>query len=295
MYPTSTAWQSAEQPSPLSVLPSSHALFEVRMPFPHTPAYSHGFPSVGQLQLASIWQSLLQPSLFWVLPSSHCSLRWMMPSPQVPPLGRSMAPSPVGLASNFTSTVPGPTLPPPPPGPGPGPLPPSPLTTVALLQAAAVASTAARSAARPDAEPEASGRKDRCGVMSCTLDCRVTVRHDLRTDAYPRQYSGAWGWRRRTRGGRFFPRLAACGGRRAIARGASGPDAALESAAGRGALRSHEFAWLLRHGNTATPTLNPGQRWTGETGCERGPRESVLVRRRSKAGACSLVDSSRRL
>src|ERR1019366_950089 len=54
--------QLDEQPSPLVVLPSSHCLFDVKVPLPQSPRYLHGWPTVGQIQFASIWQLRLQPS-----------------------------------------------------------------------------------------------------------------------------------------------------------------------------------------------------------------------------------------
>lgn len=85
-----SSWHVDEQPSPLTVLPSSHCLLVVNMPLPQTPRYWQGCPAVGQVQLASIWQSALQPSsialdpvfLAGGTPSSHCSPGPMTPSPQ---------------------------------------------------------------------------------------------------------------------------------------------------------------------------------------------------------------------
>jgi hypothetical protein len=67
--------QSLEQPSPLTVFPSSQALFVVRTPFPQTPRNWQSIPGVGHVQFASSWQMRLQPSPLALLPSSHPSLR----------------------------------------------------------------------------------------------------------------------------------------------------------------------------------------------------------------------------
>ena len=60
--PASTAEQSAEQPSPLVVLPSSQASGAVSMPSPQMSLRTQGWPTVGQIQPFSIWQSGVQPS-----------------------------------------------------------------------------------------------------------------------------------------------------------------------------------------------------------------------------------------
>jgi len=71
-------WQVDEQPSPETLLPSSHCSPESRMPSPH-------FPVQGPLavQLGSTWQVDEQPSYGTVLPSSHPSDPSFLPSPQV--------------------------------------------------------------------------------------------------------------------------------------------------------------------------------------------------------------------
>jgi len=80
--PGSTVLQSFEQPSPLLVLPSSQASFEVRALLPQMALLTHGPPSGGQVWFASTWQMRLHPSPPVALPSSHCSFRKTTPSPQ---------------------------------------------------------------------------------------------------------------------------------------------------------------------------------------------------------------------
>src|SRR5215470_16002334 len=60
------------QPSPISLLPSSHCSSPSRIALPHT-LRVQGEPGVVQNQPASIRHCELQPSLETMLPSSHCS------------------------------------------------------------------------------------------------------------------------------------------------------------------------------------------------------------------------------
>src|SRR5450432_937063 len=78
--------QSAEQPSPEVVFPSSQSSCELAMPSPQTEVFTHFWPQVGQVQSASIWQSLEQPSPLTVLPSSQASPLSCRPFPQVRPM-----------------------------------------------------------------------------------------------------------------------------------------------------------------------------------------------------------------
>src|SRR3569623_1323162 len=73
--------QVLEQPSPLSVLPSSQDSVPVRMPSPQSGV--HRLPGTRQIQpFSTIWQSAEQPSPPLVLPSSQLSLSVRLPSPQ---------------------------------------------------------------------------------------------------------------------------------------------------------------------------------------------------------------------
>src|ERR1017187_989376 len=101
VHPDSTL-QSAEQPSPLARLASSHSSLPKMMPSPHADA--HMSPE----QSGSIWQSEEQPSKGMLLPSSHTSPASIFRSPQMAVLVVPPAP-PVDV----TGTV----LPPAPPVP----------------------------------------------------------------------------------------------------------------------------------------------------------------------------------
>src|SRR5262245_5513733 len=70
----------AEQQSPSTVLPSSHASVGVWMPSPQTDTQMVGWPA--QLNPASIAHVGLQPSPPMVPPSSHASVPTIRPSPQ---------------------------------------------------------------------------------------------------------------------------------------------------------------------------------------------------------------------
>jgi len=52
-HPGSIVWQSPEQPSPLTVFPSSHASLEVRIPFPHRNGSTQVCPGIGRHQPVS--------------------------------------------------------------------------------------------------------------------------------------------------------------------------------------------------------------------------------------------------
>jgi hypothetical protein len=78
--PCSTVEQSAEQPSPPTVLPSSHASVPATMESPHVVAHTVGGPALHE-KPHSIVQEEEHPSLFWRLLSSHCSPPMRMPSP----------------------------------------------------------------------------------------------------------------------------------------------------------------------------------------------------------------------
>lgn len=74
--------QLEEQPSPLSVLPSSHCLPNSTLPSPQ--AGTQGLPGTGQTQPGSIAeQSPSQPSPLSVFPSSQTSGGTTMPSAQM--------------------------------------------------------------------------------------------------------------------------------------------------------------------------------------------------------------------
>src|SRR5699024_4572623 len=79
--------QNAEQPSPPSVLPSSHCSLPSRMPSPHSvrvqssPGSSHNQPPPPSGGVGSRRQSEEHPSPSTSLPSSHCSSPAMIPSP----------------------------------------------------------------------------------------------------------------------------------------------------------------------------------------------------------------------
>jgi hypothetical protein len=70
-----------EQPSPLTVLPSSHVSVPVSTPSPHSG--EHGLPGTRHSQPAStVWQSAEQPSPLTVFPSSQVSSDVKTPFPQ---------------------------------------------------------------------------------------------------------------------------------------------------------------------------------------------------------------------
>src|SRR5450432_776769 len=72
-HPVSTLLQSPEQPSPLTLFPSSQASGELTVPSPQTVLRVQGWPTDGQIQPFSIWQSGVQPSPPILFPSSHRS------------------------------------------------------------------------------------------------------------------------------------------------------------------------------------------------------------------------------
>src|SRR3569623_3249251 len=73
--------QVLEQPSLLSVLPSSQDSVPVRIPSPHSGV--HRFPGTRQIHpFSTVWQSDAQPSPPAELPSSQLSLSDRLPSPQ---------------------------------------------------------------------------------------------------------------------------------------------------------------------------------------------------------------------
>jgi hypothetical protein len=89
VYPDSTLWQSAEQPSPDSVFPSSHASPGSLIPSPQMIveeqiwcAGTKGGTGFLHSQFGSIWQVPLQQSPGRVFPSSQVSPVSTMPSPQ---------------------------------------------------------------------------------------------------------------------------------------------------------------------------------------------------------------------
>src|SRR6185437_14922958 len=100
--------QSALQPSPLIVLPSSQTSPGSSTPLPQTYCEVQGPPIGGQVHPGSTWQRPLQPSPGSVLPSSHCSLGWLtLPSPQAGPDGTSMQfLGGLGTAHGFASGLP---------------------------------------------------------------------------------------------------------------------------------------------------------------------------------------------
>src|SRR5215510_10518184 len=87
--------QVALQPSPSTVLASSHTSPGLMMPSPHLNERMHA-PAEGQVQFGSTLHAPLQPSPATVLPSSHCSMPpWLlMPSPHPGGTG-SVPPVPV--------------------------------------------------------------------------------------------------------------------------------------------------------------------------------------------------------
>src|SRR5580704_5265251 len=76
-------WQSELQPSPDTVLPSSHCspMSSSTTPSPQNSIFWHGCPGLGQVHPGSRAQVEEQPSPETVLPSSHCSLPATWPSP----------------------------------------------------------------------------------------------------------------------------------------------------------------------------------------------------------------------
>src|SRR3954463_4306801 len=72
-------WQFAEQPSPLTLLPSSQFSLALLEPSPHC---SQGWPGNGHDQPPPCsLQAEVQPSPSTLLPSSHCSLLSLAPLP----------------------------------------------------------------------------------------------------------------------------------------------------------------------------------------------------------------------
>src|ERR1017187_4659528 len=98
VHPDSTL-QSAEQPSPLARLASSHSSLPKMMPSPHADA--HMSPE----QSGSIWQSEEQPSKGMLLPSSHTSPASIFRSPQMAVLVVPPAP-PVDVAGTVVPPAP---------------------------------------------------------------------------------------------------------------------------------------------------------------------------------------------
>ena len=80
MYPGSTS-QVAEQPSPFTILKSSHCSFEVIMPSPQVAVHTLGVPV--HVKPCSTLQADEHPSLSVVLMSSQVSTSSTMPFPQV--------------------------------------------------------------------------------------------------------------------------------------------------------------------------------------------------------------------
>ncbi len=70
------------QPSPGTVLPSSHSSAPLSTPSPQKATRLHGMPAMGHIQPSSTPQAAEQPSLAVLLPSSHCSPALTAPSPQ---------------------------------------------------------------------------------------------------------------------------------------------------------------------------------------------------------------------
>src|SRR6187399_333422 len=80
--PSSTR-QRSEQPSPATMLPSSHCSLLATTPSPQRAIARHGFPGFGQLNpFSTMRQAALQPSPDALLPSSHASSEVRVPSPQ---------------------------------------------------------------------------------------------------------------------------------------------------------------------------------------------------------------------
>src|SRR5205814_843415 len=102
---TGSLRQKGEQPSPVSLLPSSQASEPSRTPLPQMvrvqgwPGVRHCQPSHSVGPASSSWQSALQPSPLLGLPSSHCSAPTLMPSPQR--VGRQ--PAPAGQVQPFST------------------------------------------------------------------------------------------------------------------------------------------------------------------------------------------------
>src|SRR5690242_17825106 len=80
VYPGSVDLQSAAQPSPATVLPSSHASLPVTFRSPQTIVETHNCPGVGQTKFGSRLHKPVQPSPGVVLPSSHSSVPLRIPS-----------------------------------------------------------------------------------------------------------------------------------------------------------------------------------------------------------------------
>src|SRR3954471_15320199 len=93
---TGSLRQKGEQPSPVSLLPSSHSSEPSLVPLPQVvraqawPGVRHCQPSHSVGPAGSSTHSELQPSPLFMLPSSHCSGPTLMPSPQR--VGRQAAP-----------------------------------------------------------------------------------------------------------------------------------------------------------------------------------------------------------
>src|SRR6267154_2795336 len=104
LFPYTTLFRSASQPSFASGLPSSHVSVPATLPSPHLTVDTHFCPGVRQLKFCSmVLQSAEQPSPDSLLPSSHTS----------PSAAACSTPSPQPLLS--TSLPPAPPLPPLPP------------------------------------------------------------------------------------------------------------------------------------------------------------------------------------
>src|SRR5258706_379218 len=79
-----TAGHVAPQPSPGTLLPSSHVSLPCTRRSPHTSVEEHGAPGTWHTKNGSRRHVELQPSPPMPLPSSHCSPSpaWITPSPQ---------------------------------------------------------------------------------------------------------------------------------------------------------------------------------------------------------------------
>src|SRR5262245_49091684 len=82
VYPASTCLQSAAQPSPALVLPSSQASSPITCESPQTMVETQGFPGVLHWKKGSTAHTPEQPSPGVMLPSSHSSVPFSAPSPQ---------------------------------------------------------------------------------------------------------------------------------------------------------------------------------------------------------------------
>jgi hypothetical protein len=81
-WPGSTRLQSAEQPSPATVLPSSQLSSPTTLESPHTIVDAHLIPGTLHSKNISSRHAPEQPSPGAMFPSSHCSVPLSRPSPQ---------------------------------------------------------------------------------------------------------------------------------------------------------------------------------------------------------------------